>query len=333
MSRLTILALTALCSRCLGDFTLSNNVYWTLRSADNTIVVPGSVPGEVHTDLMNAHEISSDPYFRYNELNMSWVALSEVWTYESSEFDMPESDMLWNMKLQGIDSISSVYLNNHLVGKTDNVFRSFTFPVHEYLRSERNILKIVLHGVTQYVKSKAADYPYEVPETENYNVWAEPTNRNFVRKPGSDFGWDWGPAFIPAGIYGDILFFQSQAGRLEQILVHQKMVEENFRMAQVDVSVLVSSVLTTSSVAISVYWDDQLCLAGEFTVSSTAVGSTTTVAVGQIMVPDPVLWWPRGFGDPHLYSIEVIYEPMGVNSRSTQMQKLTRKTSSGSGAR
>lgn len=49
---------------------------------------------------------------------------------------------------------------------------------------------------------QAAKYPYVVPETQNYNVWAEPSHRSFIRKAGSDFGWDWGPAYATTGISG-----------------------------------------------------------------------------------------------------------------------------------
>ena len=44
---------------------------------------------------------------------------------------------------------------------------------------------------TEYATEKRAAYPYDVPETVNWNVWVEPSNRTFIRKPGYDAGWDW----------------------------------------------------------------------------------------------------------------------------------------------
>ena len=32
-------------------------------------------------------------------------------------------------------------------------------------------------------------------------TWAQIGTRNFVRKEQCDFGWDWGPCFVPAGIW------------------------------------------------------------------------------------------------------------------------------------
>ena len=71
-------------------------------------------------------------------------------------------------------------------------------------------------------RERAKQYPYAVPATRFYNVWSEPTHRSFVRKPGSDFGWDWGPAFVPIGIYHTISSQQCPTGRLDGLLVHQR---------------------------------------------------------------------------------------------------------------
>ena len=39
-----------------------------------------------------------------------------------------------------------------------------------------------------------------MPGTLYYNVWSEPSYRNYVRKSPKDFGWDWGPSYGPTGI-------------------------------------------------------------------------------------------------------------------------------------
>ena len=71
-------------------------------------------------------------------------------------------------------------------------------------------------------RERANQYPYTVPATRFYTVWSEPTHRSFVRKAGSDFGWDWGPAFVPIGIYHTISSQQCPMGRLDGLLVHQR---------------------------------------------------------------------------------------------------------------
>ena len=51
----------------------------------------------------------------------------------------------------------------------------------------------------------AAAYPYPV---QGGGIYFNDSNRNFVRKPQSDFGWDWGPAFVPTGIWNSVKYSQ-----------------------------------------------------------------------------------------------------------------------------
>ena len=42
-----------------------------------------------------------------------------------------------------------------------------------------------------------------------------------MRKTSSDFGWDWGPAYIPAGIIGPVTLIKSGLGVLDSVLLDQ----------------------------------------------------------------------------------------------------------------
>ena len=64
-----------------------------------------------------------------------------------------------------------------------------------------NNMFFLMQSAANYSLRMHNSYPYDVHGNTNYISNAA---RNFVRKAQSDFGWDWGPAFVPAGIWQNI---------------------------------------------------------------------------------------------------------------------------------
>ena len=63
--------------------------------------IPATVPGGIYTDLQNAGILTSDLYYRFNEDNFKWVALTN-WTYMTN-FNLSKN--------HDIFSKGSIYLN------------------------------------------------------------------------------------------------------------------------------------------------------------------------------------------------------------------------------
>ena len=66
------------------------------------------------------------------------------------------------------------------------------------------MLEVKIESGIDAANANARKYPYTVPAVLYYNTWSEPSSRNFLRKSPKDFGWDWGPSFIPSGITGEV---------------------------------------------------------------------------------------------------------------------------------
>lgn len=171
----------------------TGNVAWTLSSCDGSVPrIAGNVPGNVHTDLLAANVLKEDIYYRFNEVNMSWVT-AQCWLYET---EVSLGDRLTRpvtatnplfLRLDGVDTVAEVTVNGKAVINTDNSFRSYVVKLDDVSSSSLTVT-VRLASAADEAKKRAAAYPYEVPETANYNVWAEPSSRNFLRKAGSDFG-------------------------------------------------------------------------------------------------------------------------------------------------
>ena len=179
------------------DLSTDSGVKWVVSNCDRTITVPATVPGVVHTDLINAGVIKENPYYRYNELEQSWVSKEKCWRYETVLNDKVFEHLSGKedkiLHLSGVDTVASFYINDQFLGQTDNAFRTYNLPIPSMIASKSSnnsvSLRIEIDSPVDYPKMQAASYPYSVPATENYNVWAEPSSRNFMRKAGCDFGW------------------------------------------------------------------------------------------------------------------------------------------------
>jgi beta-mannosidase len=323
---------------------------WKLSTCDGGRIIdlPSSVPGNVFVDLIRAGIINGDPYFRFNERDYSWIA-NECWSYKTDPFAFEHlstrsAEESLYLRVEGVDTIAEIFLNDDHIGNCSNVFHPHVFgPIDMSLlaKAKTNVLRIDIKSALVTAHAKASAYPYKIPATENYNVWAEPSDRSFVRKPGSDFGWDWGPAFVPAGIYGGVSFIALNGLQMKGLHLRHHLTAD-LSSGLVDVSIDAYCPVYGEAYA-SVYLDGHFQFDKSVQIPSTSTERTFNdqlsvksrprclVHLGFIEIFNASLWWPRGLGAQHLYEVEVRLidskgplPPAGTR-RSLAMQSLKRR--------
>jgi beta-mannosidase len=70
---------------------------------------------------------------------------------------------------EGLDTIASVYINGILVGKSDNMFRRYSWDVTSILEEGENNILVAFTSAKTYASKKAAEYPYPLPAAGTQN--------------------------------------------------------------------------------------------------------------------------------------------------------------------
>lgn len=167
---------------------------WEFSKANENTWYPATVPGSVHTDLLN-NQLIPDPFYGTNEAEVQWVE-AEDWVYRK-QFHLSHKFLgqtFCYLELDGLDTYADVYVNDSLVLTVDNMFRSHKLDVKSYLHTGANEIRIYFHSPVTRAKLLQAEYPIQLPTDE----------RVFVRKAQYQFGWDWGPRLVTSGIWKEI---------------------------------------------------------------------------------------------------------------------------------
>lgn len=245
-----------------------------------------TVPGTVHTDLFK-NGLIPDPFYSDNEKRLQWIE-EKNWVYKTT-FALAPSELksqTIELLFEGLDTYADVFLNGSKILSADNMFRTWNTDVKKLLKPE-NTLEIVFSSSSARGKQLAKALPYTLPENE----------RMFVRKAQYQFGWDWGPRYVTAGIWKPAkLVFWDQA-KINQIKTSQK-IEKN--LATVDF---------TTEIEARVPGNYQLTINGK--KLKTPLKKGLNLVKSSISIKKPKLWYPNGFGEPHLYPFKVSLEKSG----------------------
>lgn len=305
-----ILRYTALTTFSLGCGTwlsaaplrMELNEGWQFRQARLSNWYPATVPGVVHTDLMN-NGIIEDPYFRLNERGVQWID-KEDWVYESS-FSLSDEFMnRQNIDLlfKGLDTYADVYLNDSLILKADNMFREWRVEVKSLVKSSGNILRIYFHSPLKVDIPKWDALPYHYSagndQSENGGVFNKKVSV-FARKAGYHYGWDWGPRLVTSGIWRPVYVEAWNDARISNVFIRQHEVNEKKAVLTGQVEVVADKEMTDASVVLT-DTDNGKVLA--------RVKTSLKQGVNKVELPfvmkNPELWWSNGLGNPHLYTFE-----------------------------
>jgi beta-mannosidase len=279
---------------------------WEFRQVGTKAWLPASVPGGVHTDLLALDRIP-DPFVGDNEKHVQWVAEAD-WEYRyqfdtiPDLFDLPQ---VW-LVCEGLDTLATVTLNGHELGRTANMFRQYRWDVKSLLKAEDNDLRITFDSPVRFA---AAQQTLRSMPGVSHAIPGGP----YLRKAPCQFGWDWAPQLPPIGIWKELRLEGYQGARIEGVHIRQHHAQNQVTIeAQLEVEVWeeASRVAVLRLVAPD----------GEIFESREAIVSAEESML-RVVIPNPHLWWPNGYGEQPLYQamVELCQDEVLLDQREFQL--------------
>ena len=255
--------------------------------------IPATVPGCVHTDLMAAEELS-DPYLDDNEERQHWIGRS-TWEYTTT-LTAPTADAeRIDLVAEGLDTVATVFVNGAPVGVSRNMHRSSRFDVRDAWRSQDvNAVAVRFDSVWD-----EADRIAELVGGHRGGPYGMPYN--MVRKMACNFGWDWGPTLVTAGIWKPMYIHAWSTARLQRVRPLVTIDAED-GIVQVRADVERAGVNAPTELLLRVR------IGGQETIVNVGLEHESIDAT--VRVPDVQRWYPRGYGEQTLYDCEVVLEKL-----------------------
>ncbi|MEA4889943.1 MAG: glycoside hydrolase family 2 TIM barrel-domain containing protein [Clostridiaceae bacterium] len=255
-------------------------------------IIKAHVPGAVQLDLIKAG-LLSDPNYGLKSMSNEWVEHRE-WFYDKA-FYMPEQSLEAKAYLcfEGLDYHGEIYLNGIKLSEFKGMFIPLEIEITGVVKiNQVNHLRVVFYS------------PPEVDGQFGYSSKITTIKSRF------NYVWDWCPRMVPVGIWDNVYIR----------FIKNIKITECFPSARI-VDISENNGLISMSLNLDVHVPGQyrlhysLSLNGMIKVEQDFYETLKPVSQWlkhQISVADIQLWYPNGYGEQHLYDINVEISKEGI---------------------
>ena len=274
---------------------------WRFRDCSGSAWLPATVPGCVHTDLRRAGAIP-DPLRGTNEAGLQWIDERD-WEYaarvrgrrRAAGGGGRRARRRWP-RHRGDRAAQRHAGGPHREHVHRLALGREAAPPGGPQHAER-----ALRSATRYIRTERTGHrPREINDPVG--------GCTIIRKEQCQFGWDWGPRYVTAGIWRDIRLEGWSGNRLERRRRHAA------ARPRRDGHPSLAPELARRR-------PRPVCRWRISTAPRSSSGEGTT-----IVIRSPGCWWPNGQGDQALYTLEVEVRGSGGRSVGTWTRRIGLRT-------
>lgn len=267
---------------------------WTFRQVGTGPWYQADVPGEVHTNLLRQGLIP-DPYRDFNVDSVQWVERAE-WEYRCTVH--ADAGLLHHghvdLVFKGLDTFAEVYLNDSLLGRTDNMFRTWSWPVKKLLKPGANTLHVLFRSTVAEGERLRKAYGIRLPAD------SDPSGTSpYIRKAAYQFGWDFAPRLVGCGIWKPVELQAWNGSSVTAMRLDQELEADSIR------------------VRVHVGLKGDAATTGFFFLDGLPIGSAMREGdhIGfRFSVHRDRAWWPAGSGPQPMHRLQM--EAVDDNGRT-----------------
>ena len=270
---------------------------WKVRSCQTGQCFETKVPGTVYGTWLE-HGAMEDPYWRDCE-DDALAMMEGEYEYETT---LPFCEELMScrairLKFEGIDTLADIYFNGNHLGFADNMHRVWEYPVKSLAAESGgvNTIRVRFHSPLSFIKEAYEKSPYDgSPEAMQ--------GFPLLRKSHCSFGWDWGPRLPDAGLFRAVSLVGVEQAEIRDVWIRQIHREG---------TVSLSCDIAVESVCDTVCTCELKVTGPKGDTSVSQLQRKNDGFFGGIVIDNPELWWPNGYGSQPLYRVEAVLKANG----------------------